>query len=637
MQNLSIVPASEFDRILEAPMDEPQKLALYADLCRVNALTAIRKAGSGHIGSSFSAMDIVVHLYLRVMNTLSVGFDSPDRDIYFSSKGHDAPGLYAALYAFGVVPEEKLLLLRRLGGLDGHPDLAIHGVEANSGSLGMGIAKARGMAFAKRLKGHGGHVYVLLGDGELQEGQIWESALAAANQGMTGVTVIVDRNGYQSDMHTEIISPLGDLAARFEAFGWQAVEIDGHDHDQIAQALQQAEGDDRPKIVIANTVKGKGVSFMEGPVAPAADYIYRYHSGAPSDADYAKGIGELLDRSNAALSKAEVTPVDTRSVQRDPAAAAPSNDHVAAAYGECLVELGREDDNLCVLVADLADDCKTRDFAAAFPTRFVENGIAEMDMASVAGGMARSGLLPVANSFGCFLASRANEQIFNNFTEGTRIIYAYHLAGLIPAGPGKSHQSLRDISLMGALPGMEMIQPASGEEARQALRYCVRDSSTSCVLRMNIGASPRRIELPQDYRLTRGQGTVLTEGDDALMFAYGPVMLDQALGAAETLSSKGIGLCVVNMPWLNLADDVWLAALVGPYKTIVAVDDHSEVGGQGDFLISRLSGLGLLDGRRFAKAGVDEIPVCGSAAEVLRHHRLDSASLAERVTTMLPR
>lgn len=628
MQNLTIVPKSEFDRLVKAPLSDSLMLQLYADLCRVNALTAIKKAGSGHIGSSFSAMDIVVHLYLRTMNTLSLGVGHPDRDVYFSSKGHDAPGLYAALYAFGVLPLEKLARLRRLDGLDGHPDLAVSGIEANSGSLGMGIAKARGIAKAKTLKGEKGHVFVLLGDGELQEGQIWESVQASAHQGMPGVTVIVDRNGYQTDRSTEVISPLGNLRRKFEAFGWACTEIDGHDHAQIDTALSAPRNGSTPYVIIANTVKGRGISFMEGPAHPTADFLYRYHSGAPTDSDYEKGIAEITGRCQTALAKVEFAPVQTEILQRDPPGDAPSDENIAGAFGDRLLELGSEVPALCVLVADLADDCKTRAFAKHFPERFIENGIAEQDMCSMAGGMARMGLLPVVNSFGCFLASRPNEQIYNNFTEGTRIIYAMHLSGLIPAGPGKSHQSLRDISLMGGLPGIEIIQPASAEEARQALTYLVKDSDKSGVLRMNIGFSPRRIELPSDYRFTRGHGTVLTTGSDAVIFSYGPVMLNQVLKASEILRAEDIGVTVVNMPWLNVADDSWLSALLGPFKTVLTVDDHSTVGGLGDFLLGRMAAQRLIDGRNFIKLGVEEIPVCGTMDEVLKHHKLDAAALA---------
>ena len=178
-------------------------LDLIADMCRANALVAVKRAGSGHLGSSFSSLDIVVHLLWRELNVAELGWEHPDRDVFFSSKGHDVPGLYAALYALGVIPAERLLRLRRLGGLDGHPDVGVPGIEANSGSLGMGLSKGRGMAWAKRFLGRGGRVVVMTGDGELQEGQNWEAFAAAFHQGVGNLWAIVDRNELQSDKPTE--------------------------------------------------------------------------------------------------------------------------------------------------------------------------------------------------------------------------------------------------------------------------------------------------------------------------------------------------------------------------------------------------------------------------------------------------
>ena len=182
MVAISIIPTEEFQRIRNSQLDKYEKLAILADMNRANTLAAVKRAGSGHLGSSFSAMDIVTWLYYEQMNTLKVGFASPDRDIYFSSKGHDVPGLYATMYSLGALPEEQLLRLRRFGGLDGHPDINIPGIEANSGSLGMGISKGRGMAWAKKYSGNGGQVYVLTGDGEWQEGQNYEALQAAVQQ-----------------------------------------------------------------------------------------------------------------------------------------------------------------------------------------------------------------------------------------------------------------------------------------------------------------------------------------------------------------------------------------------------------------------------------------------------------------------
>jgi len=236
---IRLITQSEFTRVRGAGAPDAERLALLADMCRFNTLSAVKRAGSGHLGSSFSAMDIVVWLYFREMNTLAVGFRSPDRDVYFSSKGHDVPGLYAVLHAGGVVSREQLLKLRRLGGLDGHPDVGVPGIEANSGSLGMGISKGKGMAWAKRHLGRGGRVFVLTGDGELQEGQNYEALLNAARQGVPQLTVIVDHNKLQTDKPVAEISDLGDIEARFRTYGWKVLRCDGHDWDDLARTFEE--------------------------------------------------------------------------------------------------------------------------------------------------------------------------------------------------------------------------------------------------------------------------------------------------------------------------------------------------------------------------------------------------------------
>jgi transketolase len=305
--------------------------------------------------------------------------------------------------------------------------------------------------------------------------------------------------------------------------------------------------------------------------------------------------------------------------------------YVADAYGQALLELAQRHPELVVLDGDLAADCRVRAFEDRYPERFIENGIAEQDMVSMAGGLARQGLLPVVNSFASFLAARANEQIYNNATENAKIVYALHFAGLIPAGPGKSHQSVRDISLFGALPNCTIIQPGTPEETRRALTYCVEHASGVCALRLAIGPSPRDIPLPPDYELAEGRGTVLAEGDDAVLFAYGPVMLHEALGAAEILHAADINVRVVNMPWLNRIDTAWLEAVVDSCPSIFVLDDHGPVGGLGDRMARVLAASGQLASRWFETFAVEGYPACGTPGEVLRHHRLDAASLAERI------
>jgi transketolase len=613
---MELIPREEFDRAVD-------DLSLVADMCRANALVAVKRAGSGHLGSSFSALDIVVHLLWRELNVAELGWDDPNRDVFFSSKGHDVPGLYAALHALGVIPGERLLKLRRLGGLDGHPDVGVPGIEANSGSLGMGLSKGRGMAWAKRFLGRGGRVVVMTGDGELQEGQNWEAFAAAAHQRVGNLWAIVDRNELQSDKPTEEILALGELESKLRSFGWHVETCNGHDHGALARAFADMHGapDDMPKALVARTIKGRGVSFME----PSGE-IYRWHAGAPDDEHFERAHTELVARIRERLPDVRLVPVEELdgAVGEPVSGAKVTGEYVANAFGEEVLRLVEEKPELVVLDADLASDCRIRAVEIEQPSRFVEVGIAEQDLVSMAAGLARQGLLPVVNSFASFLASRANEQIYNQASEGTKVIYALHYAGLIPAGPGKSHQSLRDISLLAALPNMTIVQPANSDETHALLRWAVEDAPENVAIRLAIGPSPRTIELTGE--VAPGRGSVLHEGRDAILFAYGPVMLHEALTAAEKLGAR---VQVVNMPWLNVVDAPWLAELVEPFEEIFVVEDHAPVGGLGDTLRR------ALEGRAVNVFGVEGWPACGTPTEALRFHGLDGASLADRIALAL--
>jgi transketolase len=623
---LSLIPREELERARG-------NLALLADMCRANALVAVKRAGSGHLGSSFSAMDVVVHLFYTELNTADVGFDDPDRDVYFSSKGHDVPGLYAVLHSLGVLPPERLLQLRRLGGLDGHPDIGVPGIEANSGSLGMGISKGRGIAWAKRFLGRGGRVVVMTGDGELQEGQNFEGLQAAAAHALDNLWVIVDRNELQSDKPTEEILALGELETKLRAFGWHVATCDGHDHAELARMFDEfRRDDDVPKVLVANTIKGKGVSFMEHPRALAeGGGTYRWHAGAPDDESFARAHAELLERIRSRLPDVRLVAVDgfAEVSEGEPESGISvrprvTDEYVAAAYGDALLELADTHPELVVLDADLASDCRIRPFELEHPERFHESGIAEQDMVSAAAGMARHGLLPVVNSFAAFLAARANEQIYNQASERTKVIYALHYAGLIPAGPGKSHQSVRDVSLLAALPGVTIVQPANSVQTRELLRWAVDEATGNVAIRLAIGPSPRRIDAGALTPV--GCGEVLHDGADGVLFAYGPVMLHEALTAAELLDGR---LQVVNMPWLNRFDVDWLSELAEAFGELFVLEDHAPVGGLGDGFRR------VLGGRKVTVFGVEGWPACGTPAEALRYHGLDGASLADRIALSL--
>src|SRR5215510_714244 len=260
---LSFAPLEEIRRVRGAISDRYARAEVLADICRVNTLYAIMNAGSGHIGSSFSSMDLITWLWTEELRDVNSG--APGADIYFSSKGHDVPALYALLIALEKLDFDLLHRLRRLGGLPGHPDVETPFIATNTGSLGMGISKAYGMARARRFTRRGGRIVVMTGDGELQEGQIWESLQPVANEKLGEITVIVDHNKYQSDSTVAAVSDLGDIEQKFRAFGWAVRRVNGHDFAALAAALADLQAlTNQPGVIIADTIKGRGVSFMEG-------------------------------------------------------------------------------------------------------------------------------------------------------------------------------------------------------------------------------------------------------------------------------------------------------------------------------------------------------------------------------------
>ncbi|SMB91467.1 transketolase subunit A [Thermanaeromonas toyohensis ToBE] len=259
-----------------------------ARLIRRDIITMIGRAGSGHPGGSLSGVEIVTALYFHLMRVDPQNPEWPDRDRFILSKGHAAPLLYAALARRGYFPPEELLTLRKLGSrLQGHPDRkSLPGVEMSTGSLGQGLAVANGLALAARLDGRDFRIYVLLGDGELEEGMVWEAAMAAAHYKLDRITAFVDHNRLQIDGPIEEVLSPEPVSDKFRAFGWEVLVIDGHDFRQIIQAVHRAwEVKGKPTVIIAETVKGKGVSFMENQVG--------WHGVAPKPQEVEKALAEL--------------------------------------------------------------------------------------------------------------------------------------------------------------------------------------------------------------------------------------------------------------------------------------------------------------------------------------------------------
>jgi transketolase len=536
------------------------------------------------------------------------------------------------MIACGMLPAEKIKQLRRLGGLPGHPDIKTDHIVANTGSLGMGISKAKGMIFADRRLGRKRRIFVMLGDGELQEGQLWESLVSAANYKLEEIVAIVDHNKLQSDVLVKNTSDLGDLEAKFAAFGWSVARCDGHDIEAFSNALRTlAKAEGKPKMLIADTVKGKGVSFMESTAIAAEGQLYRYHSGAPSPEDYARGAEELIARVNGALAAIGAQPLQLETDSR-PARTAPRDpERLVAAYTDALIAAAERNPKIVALDGDLVLDTGLIPFRERFPDRFLECGIAEQDMVSQAGGMALQGLLPVVHSFACFLAARPAEQIFNNASERTKVVYVGSLAGVLPSGPGHSHQQVNDIALLHAIPGLEMAEPSCAAEVAPLLDYLLERAPGAGYLRLVSIPCEIPYALPKDYRAQPGKGIELRPGKDALIIGYGPVLLPQAWLAAERLKQHGIDVAVVNLPWLNQVDAEWLKSTLFGRRAVFTLDNHLVKGGQGQMIAAAMARLALDKAPRLQSFGLSDFPFCGQNDEVLRAHRLDAESLAAAI------
>lgn len=622
---LYYIPYPEFQRIRALSLPREQRATILADMCRLNALYMIARAGSGHIGSSFSSMEIFTWLLTEELDIaegpMSFG------DVFFSSKGHDAPGYYALLMAIGKLPFDMVHKLRRIDGLPGHPDVGTPGIVTNTGSLGMGVSKAKGMVWANRLSGRTGRVVVLTGDGELQEGQFWESLVSAANHGLHEITVVIDHNKLQSDTFVKNVSDLGDLEAKLRAFGWRVERCDGNDVVALAKTFAAIEGDYRPKIIIADTIKGNGVSFMEHTSLDSDVAMYRFHSGAPDADSYRKAAQEIMARLLQRFDEAGVTPIEAETVERPATTPPPATaQRLIPAYTKALLEQAEKHPNLVALDADLILDTGLIPFRERFPERFIECGIAEQDMVSIAGGMALKGLLPVVHSFACFLSSRPNEQIYNNATEHTKVIYVGSLAGVVPGGPGHSHQAVRDISALAAMPGMALVEPSCEAEVGPLLDWCVNAAKGSCYLRLVSLPWEVPYHLPGNYQPQLGQGVILAEGDDVAIITYGPVLLTAAMHVRQQIADKfGRNIRIINLPWLNLIDAKWLQSAIAGCRRVFCLDNHYVVGGQGDAVIRAAATFS--HDAEIRVLGVTDVPPSGTNQEVLKAVRLDVDTL----------
>jgi transketolase len=399
---------------LEAITDEKEIL----NALRVNILYMIQRAGHGHIGSAFSALPIMWDIYSKMQ----------PQDIFFSSKGHDCAALYAILIYKGIIPFDEIHKFRQEGGLPGHPHPSWSGIHFHTGSLGMGLSKAQGLALADRLAGRERKIHVLVGDGELQEGQISEAVRNISKHGLWDrITVHVDENRYQCD----------DVKIEYFPFLYCAEDA---------------------SIELYKTTKGYG----DDPL----------HAGALNEKLYQKIVGELIHD----------MPYQPTMIEYERPTKPYWANELISPYKELIYRCMIDNDKILILNADLAKDCGIAEFRQY--ERFIEFGISEQDMVSAASGLAYGGYLPIVHSFAAFLCRRANEQIYNNCCEGRKIVYIGVFSGILPCGPGETHECIEDVALMKTMPNMNVFSPHNAQELRACFYYAIYETTKSSYIRI---------------------------------------------------------------------------------------------------------------------------------------------------------
>jgi len=580
-----------------------------ARLMRGYDLVALNAAGSGHAGGTLSIMDITAALYLRVANHDPQNPDWADRDRVIWSTGHKAPSLYLGLAFAGFSPIEDVVLLRKLGSpYQGHPHwLKLEGVEASTGSLGQGLSIAVGIALAGRLNGKNYKTFCIMGDGEQQEGQVWEAAMAASHHGLDNLVAIVDCNRLQIDGPVAEVMNVEPLEDKYRGFGWDVRRIDGHNMQQVVKALEAArDHQGKPLVLLADTVKGKGVSFMEN--------VAGWHGKTPNAEELKKGLEEL---GVAHRIPVEVLLEKARNYQgaidRKLHHKMPEFNHdywwnralnmkvkmepTRKGFGQALAEHG-DDERVVCLGLDISGSITISDFYAGKPermNRWLSMGIAEQSATSVAAGLAREGKLPVFGTYATFAAARNLDQIRTSICYGEFNVMIAGAHGGVSVGPdGATHQALEDLFAMCGLPNMSVVVPCDSVETRKATSHLLLQHKGPKYLRFAREATPVvtddktpfvfgranviRLRKPGDSFLdafeTMLESKYEDEGEDLTIIACGP-MVPEAMRAAWILKREfGYETRVLNMHTLKPIDEmaiIWAAKQTG---VILTAEEH---------------------------------------------------------------
>ena len=615
----------------QATLDE---LRARAARLRIDCLRATAEAGSGHPTSCLSAADLVAALFFDVMRYDPNNPQHLGADRFVLSKGHAAPLLYAAWAEAGAFPVEHLLTLRRYDSdLEGHPTPRFAGTVGATGSLGQGLSIAAGVALSgKYIDRLPYRVYVLLGDGETAEGSVWEAAAFAAYHKLDNLVAIVDVNRLGQSQHTMYEWNLESYRSRFAAFGWRAVTIDGHDMGEIVDALHDAGAmTDQPVAIIAKTVKGKGVSFLENKD--------NWHGKPLKKGDELdRAVAEVLQANGKAVGSVRVrTPagvVTAMTAASVPPIAAPGyklGDEVATreAYGTALAKLGDVDPRVVVLDGDTKNSTFAERFLQAHPDHYFEGFIAEQNIISAGVGLSTCGKIPFVSSFAAFL-SRGFDHIRMAAISRANLKLGGSHCGVSIGEDGPSQMGLEDLAMMRAVPGSMIFYPADAVAAERLVATAAAVSGIA-YLRLSRPKTPVIYENTESFPIGGSKVVRSSDRDQITIIAAG-VTLFEALRAYDRLKAAGVNVRVIDAYCVKPIDrEGLLHAARATNNIVITVEDHFYDGGLGDAVLSALATARV----SVHKLAVAVVSRSGKPAELMAAHGIDADAIVGKVRAII--
>ena len=600
---------------------------------RVDSIRASTSAGSGHPTSSLSAADLLATLMSRHLRYDWDAPDAPGNDHLVFSKGHASPLLYSVYKAAGVVSDQELMEgYRRFGQrLEGHPTPVLPWVDVATGSLGQGLPDGVGIALAgKHLEQAPYRVWVLTGDSELAEGSMWEAFATAAHYGLTNLVTIVDVNRLGQRGETALGRDMDTYAARVEAFGARAVIIDGHDIAQIDDALAQADGElDRPLVILARTVKGKGIPGIE-------DELDWHGKPIPGDkaeeAIAALGGERSLQVRGPKPPQIETADRTPRGTVQLPAFERGEEVATRKAYGPALTALADVDPRVVALDGEVSNSTGVADFVEAHPERFFEMFIAEQQMVAAATGLSTRGYIAYASTFAAFLTRAADFLRMAPVSRADLRLIGSH-AGVEIGADGPSQMGLEDLAMIAATQGSTVLYPSDATSTAALVAQMAELSGVS-YLRTTRGGYPV-LYGPEEEFPVGGSKTLRRSAHDAVTLIGAGVTLHEALGAADALAEEGVQARVIDAYSVKPIDAEGIRAAVAETGgRVVVAEDHHHEGGLGAAVLAALAAEPLAD-LHLEHLAVDGVPGSGTTAELLDWAGIDAAHIARAARTVL--